>query len=232
MAAHNNDDNKNPNSGHRERLRQRFRKHGLENFQDYEVLELLLLYVARQKDMKPVARRLIERFGSFQAVLDAPVEELQAVVGVGEAGTTLIHFVKAAAARYLAQRSELNITPENITELVDACRLKMGSLSYEQFRLVSLNSSFVMVGEDVISEGTIDQAAVYPRKVVETALKRGATTLIFAHNHPSGDTAPSEMDKTITRSLVLAARAVGLTVFEHLIVSPADYFSFREHGLI
>lgn len=223
---------KNLNAGHRERLRQRFRQHGLENFQDYEALELLLLYVARQKDMKPVAKRLIERFGLFQAILDASEEELLAVDGVGEAGVTLIKFVKAAVTRYLEQTSQINITPQNVSELVNYCRVKMGALSDEQFRLFSLNASFIIVGEDVIAEGTVDQATVYPRKVIEMAIKHGATTLIFAHNHPGGDCTPSEIDKTITRALLLAARAVNITVFDHFVVSPAGDFSFREHGLI
>jgi len=222
----------NPNAGHRTRLRRRFSEHGLENFQDYEALELLLLYVARQNDMKPVAKRLIERFGFFQVVLDATSEELLEVEGVGEAAITLIHFVKQAASRYLLQTSKVNITPKDISSLVEACRLKMGALPHEQFRLFSLNASFVIVGEDIVAEGTIDQAAVYPRKIIEKALKNGATTLIFVHNHPSGDISPSEMDNTITRNLVLAARAVGVQVFDHVIVSPGGHYSFRENSLL
>jgi DNA repair protein RadC len=222
----------NPNAGHRERLRHRFLEHGLDNFQDYEALELLLLYVARQKDMKPVAKQLIERFGSFRAVLDAPIEELTTVEGVAEAAITLIQFVKQAAARYLEQRSYLNLTPQDLTELINACRLKMGALPHEQFRLVSLNASFAVVGEDVIAEGSIDQATIYPRKVIEIALKHRATTLIFIHNHPGGDVRPSELDKTITRSLVLAARTVGIMVYDHIIVSQVEYFSFRDQSLL
>jgi DNA repair protein RadC len=222
----------NPNAGHRERLRERFSRHGLENFQDYEALELLLLYVARQKDMKPVAKQLIERFGFFQAVLDASPEDLLTVEGIGDAGVTLIKFIKAAAARYLEQSSQINIAPQNISELINYCRLKIGSLPDEEFRLISLNANFVIVSEDIIAEGTIDQAAVYPRKVVEMALKHSATTLIFVHNHPSGDTNPSELDKTITRSLVLATKTIGVTVYDHLIVSRNGYFSFRENSLL
>jgi DNA repair protein RadC len=222
----------NPNAGHRERLRRRFREHGLENFQDYEAVELLLLYVARQQDMKPVAKRLIDKFGSFRGVLDAPPDELLLVDGVGEGAITLIQFVKQAAARYLEQSSHLSISPQDIADLINACRLKMGSLPHEQFRVVSLNASFTVVGENVIAEGTIDQATVYPRKVVETALKNCATTLIFIHNHPGGDVTPSEMDKTITRSLALATRTVGVAVYDHIIVSQAGYFSFREHALL
>lgn len=222
----------NPNAGHRERLRRRFREHSLDNFQDYEALELLLLYVARQQDMKPVAKRLVEKFGSFSAVLDASTEELMTVEGVGEGAITLLQFTKQAAARYLEQRSHLDITPQDLTEMINACRLKMGAYLHEQFRLVCLDASFKVVGEDIIAEGTIDQATVYPRKVVEMALKHGATTLIFVHNHPGGDLTPSEMDKLITRSLVLATRTVGVTVYDHIIVSKNGHYSFREHSLL
>lgn len=108
----------------------------------------------------------------------------------------------------------------------------MGALPHEQFQLFSLNANFSIVGEDVIAEGTIDQATVYPRKVVEITLKHGATTVIFVHNHPSGDVTPSELDKTITRSLVLVTRTVGVTVYDHLIVSRTESFSFREQSLL
>lgn len=218
--------------GHRGRLRHRFLEHGLENFQDYEALELLLLYVARQKDMKPVAKQLIDKFGSFQAVLDAPTEELNSIDGIGEAAIILIQFVKQSAARYLKQASLAKIAPNDISELINYFRIKIGSNPDEQFRLVSLNSNFTVVGEDLLAEGTIDQATVYPRKVIEMAIKHGATTLIFVHNHPGGDVTPSELDKTITRSLILAARTVGLLVYDHIIVSPAGYFSFREQSLL
>jgi DNA repair protein RadC len=134
----------------------------------------------------------------FQAILDAPEEELLTVDGLGESGVTLIKLVKAAAARYLEQTSEISITPQNITALISYCRLKLSALPHEQFHLFSLNANFSIVGEDVIAEGTIDQATVYPRKVIEMALKCGATTLIFVHNHPGGDVTPSELDKTIT----------------------------------
>jgi len=224
--------NSNPNIGHRERLRQRFREHGLDNFQDYEALELLLMYVARQKDMKPLSKRLVEKFSSFSAVFDASTEELMAIDGVGEAAVTLIQFVKQAAARYLEQRSRLSVNPQDLSEVISACRLKMGTLPHEQFRLISFKANFVIVGEDIVTEGTIDQATIYPRKVIEIALKHGATTLIFVHNHPGGDLAPSEMDKTITRSLVLATRTIGVIVYDHIIVASNGHFSFRENSLL
>jgi DNA repair protein RadC len=218
--------------GHRERMRQRFREYGLESFQDYEALELLLLYVARQQDMKPVAKRLLERFGSFRDVLDAPMEELEDTEGVGPAAATLIHLVRHAATRYLQQVSQTDFSPEDPAVLIDYCRSAMGALQNEQFRLVSLDSGFRLLGEDTIADGTIDQATVYPRKVVETALARRATTLVFVHNHPNGDVTPSDFDKTVTRALNLAARTVGLTVYDHIVVSRDAYYSFREHKLL
>ena len=213
-------------------MRQRFREHGLESFQDYEALELLLLYVTRQQDMKPVAKRLIEHFGSFKNVLDAPIGDLEAVDGIGPAAATLIHLVRQAATRYLQQTSRTDFSPEDPDALLNYCRMEMGALKDEQFRLLSLDASFKLVGEDVIAEGTIDQASVYPRKVVEAALEQRATTLIFVHNHPNGDVTPSEFDRTLTRSLVLAARTVGLTVYDHIVVSRDGHYSFREHGLL
>jgi DNA repair protein RadC len=213
-------------------MRDRFRRHGLESFQEYEALELLLLYVARQRDMKPVAKRLIERFDSFKEVLDASVEELESVSGVGPAASTLIHFVRQAATRYLQQTAQTDFSPDDPAALIDYCRIGMGALPNEQFRLLSLDASFKLVGEDTIADGTIDQATVYPRKVVEAALARRATTLIFCHNHPNGDVTPSDFDKTVTRALVLAARTVNLTVYDHLVVSRDAHFSFREQGLL
>lgn len=222
----------NPNLGHRQRLRLRFQEHNLDNFKDYEALELLLLYVARQKDMKPIAKKLIENFGSFSGVLDATAEDLLLIDGVGESAVTLIQFVKQAAARYLAQHSRSNITPQDVNELINAYRIKLGALNHEKFFLISLNANFIILSENVISDGTIDQSTVYPRKIIEIALKNNATTIMFLHNHPSGDVTPSEMDKIITRNLILATRAIGIIVYDHIIVSSTGFFSFREHSLL
>jgi len=223
---------KNPNSGHRKRLRSKFLNFGLESFQDYEVLELMLLFVSRQKDMKPTARLLIERFKTFRGVLDSSIEDLKTIEGIDESAISLIYLIKQAASRYLDQTSQANITQQDITDLIDSCSIKMSSLPDEQFRLISLNADFKVVGEDIVSEGTIDQTTVYPRKIIELAIKHGATTLILFHNHPGGDTTPSEMDKILTQSIVLATRPVNIQVFDHIILSRNGMYSFREHKLL
>lgn len=219
--------------GHRERVREKFRQFGLDVFrEDYEVLELLLMFVKRQGDVKPLAKELITRFGSFKEVLDAPEDELLAVKGLGPVGVAMIRFVKEAAARYLQQTSRARFSPNSPETLIQYCIVRMGAEPDEKFRVICLDSSFAIVGEENVAEGTVDQATVYPRKVMEIALATKATTLVFVHNHPDGNVAPSEFDKTLTRSLVLAAKTMGVSVYDHIIVSKDAHFSFRENGLL
>ena len=218
--------------GHRQRLRERFLNQGLDSFQDYEALELLLLYVARQQDMKPVAKALVERFGSFKNVLDASSEELQSIEGVGPAAATLLHLIKQAAARYLQQVSRARFSPDSPEALIQYCILSLGAEPNEKFRLICLDSHFAIVDEQDVAEGTVNQANVYPRKVMEMALRAKASTLVFVHNHPDGNVTPSDFDKTLTRGLILSAKTMGIMVYDHLIVSRDTCFSFRENQLL
>ncbi len=218
--------------GHRQRLRERFLEQGLEGFQDYEALEMLLQFVARQKDMKELAKELVKRFGSFKNVLDASVEELQSVDGVGPAAATLIHLVKQSAARYLQQTSRVRASLESPEALIEYCMVGMGAEPNEKFRVICLDSNFAIVDEKDVAEGTVNQATVYSRRVMEIALDAKASTLVFVHNHPDGGVTPSEFDKTLTRRLVLAAKTMDVAVYDHVVVSRDAYFSFRENGLI
>ena len=218
--------------GHRQRVRQKFLEQGLEGFQDYEALELLLFSVYRQKDTKEIAKNLITRFGSFKGVLDASIDELQTVVGVGEVAATMICFVKHAAARYLQQTSRQNISLGSADDLINYCKVSMGSKPNELFRVMALNTNFAIIAEQDISEGTVNQAAVYPRKVMQFALDCNASTIVLVHNHPDGNTDPSEFDKTVTRGLALTAKSLGLEVFDHIIVSRDSHYSFRDNGLL
>jgi len=219
--------------GHRKRVREKFRQFGLDVFrEDYEVLELLLMFVKRQGDVKPLAKELVARFGSFKEVLDAPEDELLAVEGLGPVGVTMIRFVKEAAARYLQQTSRARFSPDSPEVLIQYCIVRMGAEPNEKFRVICLDSNFAIVGEENVAEGTVDQAAVYPRKVMEIALAAKATTLVFVHNHPDGNVEPSEFDKTLTRGLALAAKTMGISVYDHIIVSKDAHFSFRENGLL
>jgi len=182
--------------------------------------------------MKPVAKGLIARFGSFKAVLDAPDAELKEVTGVGESAVTIIRLIKEASVRYLKQTSRTSLSIDQPKALIDYCIASLGAAPNERFRVICLNASFAIVDERDVAEGTVNQATVYPRRVVEIALAARATTLIFVHNHPDGVVTPSEFDKTLTRSLVLATKTIGIAVYDHYIVSRDTYFSFREGGLL
>ena len=220
-------------AGHRERLRERFRKTGVEGFQDYEALELLLTYAVPRRDVKPLAKELIKKFGSVQGVLDAPFEELLEEDGLTENSATYIKVLKDCSALYLRGRARLGGQAISSTgAILDYCRVKLAGLRDEQFLAVFLNSLNEVIADEVIQEGTVNQSVVYPRKVMERALHHSATALIFVHNHPSGACRPSKDDKLITAELVRVAKGLQIAVHDHLIICRDGYYSFREHGQI
>ena len=220
--------------GHRQRLRDRFLRSGLAGFADYEVVELLLTLAIPRADVKQPAKALIARFGNLRGILDAPIEELRAVPGIGSVTPVALQIIKAAATLYLqqsAERLDSFADPERLSEF---WRMRIGALKNEVFEVAYLDSGYRLLRDGVerLEEGTIDRATVYPRKVIEAALKRGAAAIVLAHNHPNADLKPSEHDKVLTRAIVLAAETVHLKVVDHLIVSAQDTFSFRKKGML
>lgn len=218
--------------GHRQRLRNRFLKGGAAALQDYELLELLLTFAIPYSDVKPLAKRLIDHFGSFPAVLDASPQALVEFMGLKEYSAVLIHLVKACIELYLKEEALTRRQIPSLAALVDYCRTSMGGLQDEQFRVIFLNSQNEIIAEEVVQEGTVNQTVVYPRKVLELALKHKATGLILVHNHPSGHLTPSPADRELTRALVQASRTLNLTVHDHLIVSRHGYFSLAENNML
>lgn len=220
--------------GHRQRLRDRFLKAGLAGFADYEVVELLLTLAIPRSDVKQPAKALIARFGNLRGILDAPIEELRAVPGIGKVTPVAVQIIKAAATLYLQQSGEARDSLADPVRLADFWRMRLGSLQNEVFEVAYLDSGYRLLrdGVETLEEGTIDRAAVYPRRVIEAALRRGAAALVLAHNHPNGNVIPSEQDKVLTRAIVLGAETVHLKVVDHLIVSAQETFSFRKAGLL
>jgi DNA repair protein RadC len=218
--------------GHRARLRQRFLQGGAGALQDYELLELLLTFAIPYSDVKPLAKKLIAHFGSFTRVFDASPEAIMEVTGLKEYSAVLIRLVKACAEYYLKEGILGRQKLSSLDALVDYCRTSMGGLADEQFRVIFLNSQNEIIAEEIVQEGTVNQTVVYPRKVLELALKHKATGLILVHNHPSGNLKPSAADVDLTRSLVKASRALNLTVHDHLIISRHGYFSLAEKDML
>jgi DNA repair protein RadC len=220
--------------GHRQRLRERFLKTGLAGFADYEVVELLLTLAIPRSDVKQPAKAFIAQFGNLRGILDAPIEDLRAVPGIGNVTPVALQIIKAAATLYLQQSGEGRDSLADPTRLAEFWRMRIGALQNEVFEVAYLDSGYRLLrdGVDTLEEGTIDRATVYPRRVIEAALKRRAAAVVLAHNHPNADLAPSEHDKVLTRAIVLAAETVNLKVVDHLIVSAQGTFSFRTAGLL
>jgi DNA repair protein RadC len=223
-----------PGSGHRQRLRERFVKAGLDGFADYEVVELLLTLAIPRSDVKQPAKALIKKFGDLRGILDAPLEEVQQVSGIGSVTPVALRIIRETANLYLQQTAEQAESLSDFEVLSRFWRSKIGALAHEVFQVGYLDSGLRLLrdGIETIEEGTTDRAAVYPRRVIEAALKRKAAALVFAHNHPNGDVQPTEQDKVLTRALVLAATTVHIKVHDHLIVSTDQVFSFRKEGLL
>ena len=220
--------------GHRQRLRDRFLKSGLEGLADYEVVELILTLAIPRSDVKQPAKALMARFGNLQGILDAPIEELRAVPGIGNVAPIALQIIKAAATLYLQQGSEGRDSLADSDRLTSFWRMRIGALSNEVFEVGYLDSGYRLMrdGVETLEEGTVDRAAVYPRRVIEAALRRGAFALVLAHNHPNGVVSPTDHDKALTRAIVLAAETVSVRVLDHLIVSAHESFSFRKAGLL
>ena len=218
--------------GHRERLRERFQRAGAQGLQDYELLELLLTYSIPRKDVKPAAKELIKRFGSFSGVFDADPKELEYVPGVGSASATLVKLVKETFCKYLAEGMKKKNLLSSPRAVVDFARVKLAGLSHEAFMVIYLNIKNEVIDYEMIHEGTVDRAVIYPRRLIEAALTHHAAGLLLAHNHPSGHPEASGDDQRITRAIIKAAATVDIKVIDHIIVGKNGYFSFLEEHLL
>lgn len=220
--------------GHRARLRKRFCKSGLGGFADYEVVELLLTLAIPRSDVKQPAKALIARFGNLRGILDATPEDLQTIKGIGSVAPIGLQIIRSAATLYLQQSGEGQDSLADSSRLAAFWRLRIGARPNETFEVAYLDSAYRLLhdGVETLEEGTLDRATVYPRRVVEAALRRGAASLVVAHNHPNGNVAPSDQDKVLTRAIVLATETVGVKIVDHMIVSSSESFSFRKAGLL
>lgn len=219
-------------SGHRRRLRERFIKGGLAGFHDYEVVELLLTLGSPRKDCKEPAKEAVERFKTLRGVLEASPEELQEIKGIGPHNAFGIKFVREVAREFLKQKILDKPIYQSSQEIFEYLYHTMRDLKKEVFKVIYLNSQNQVIETVDLFQGTVNSSSIFPREVMEGALKHYAASLIFAHNHPSGNPEPSSSDKELTRDLVYAADIMRLKVLDHLIIGENKYFSFAGEGLI
>ena len=218
--------------GHRKRLRERFLTSGLRGFADYEVLELLLTFAIPRKDTKPLAKELLKVFGSLKGVLEAQAGELARVRGLGPVGAYFFPIFKETMGRYLEANMKQRDVLASPKAVAAFARASLESAPHEVFQVIYLNAKNQVLGTERLSEGTIDRAVVFPRRVIEGALRAKACSMVFVHNHPSGDPTPSSEDKALTRELASAVRALDMEVHDHLVIGRGRYVSFRDEGLL
>jgi DNA repair protein RadC len=219
-------------SGHRERLREKFLKGGLSGFLDYEVIELLLTLGTPRKDCKQQAKDALMRFRSLRGVLEAPADELLGIKGIGPQNIFGLRLIQDVSRRFLKERMMSRPYCNSSKEVFDYLYHSLRDMKREQFKVLFLDAKNNILEEKTVFEGTVDTSAVYPREIVKEALKCDASSLVFVHNHPSGDPEPSASDREITRELVFAAAVMQLKVLDHIIIGNNCYFSFADEGLI
>lgn len=219
-------------SGHRGRLRDRFQNGGSDAVPDYELLELILFRAFPRIDTKPIAKRLIAKFGSFAEVVSAPAERLKEVDGIGDRAVAELKLIKAAAERLT--KGEIRARPalSSWNGVLDYLRLAQGFEAREQFRILFLDKKNHLIADEVQGHGTVDHTPVYVREVVKRALELSATAIILVHNHPSGDPTPSRADIDMTKQIIDAARPLGVSVHDHVIVGRHGHASLKAMRLI
>jgi DNA repair protein RadC len=218
--------------GHRERLRTRFREAGTEALSDYELLELLLFRALPRRDVKPLAKLLLEKFGSFAEVVSAPETRLREVKGLGESGITELKIVQAAASRFLRGAVKQRPALSSWTAVLDYIRTAQAFADREQFRVLFLDKRNQLIADEIQQTGTVDHTPVYPREVVKRALELSATAIILVHNHPSGDPTPSHADIQMTQQIIAVAQPLGISVHDHVIVGREGHASLKGLKLI
>lgn len=218
--------------GHRERLRSRFREAGTDALSDYEMLELLLFRALPRRDVKPLAKQLITKFGSFAEVVSAPAARLAEVKGLGDAAITELKIVQASASRLAKGALQKRTVLSSWSAVLDYCRTAMAFAEREQLRVLFLDKRNQLIADEVQQVGTVDHTPVYPREVVKRALELSATAVIIVHNHPSGDPTPSHADIQMTQSIVDIAKPLGISVHDHIIVAKQGHASLKGLKLI
>lgn len=219
-------------SGHRQRLRDRFLTGGPDALADYEMLELVLFLARARGDVKPLAKRLIEHFGSYAAAISADPVDLRQVDGVGDSTIAVLKTVQEAAVRLAREQVMNRPVLGSWRAVLDYCRARLAHEKVERFRTLYLDNKNRLIADEEHNRGTVNQTMLYPRELVKRALDLGASNLILVHNHPTGDPTPSEDDIETTRLVIEAAKPLGIAIHDHLVIGKHGHSSLRSLGLM
>lgn len=219
-------------AGHRARLRQRLAEGGHEALHDHELVEYLLALAIPRRDTKPLAKLLLREFGGLAGLVAADWDALTRVPGMGDTSAAAIKIVQAVALRMLKQEVAQKPVLSNWQSLLDYLRADMAQLQVERVRVLHLNARNLLIRDEAMADGTIDQAPMYTREVIRRAMELGSASLILVHNHPSGSPQPSRADIDLTRTIANAAKPLGISVHDHIIIGSEGHSSLRAMGLM
>ena len=217
--------------GHRQRIKEKYEKSGLEGCLDYEVLELVLSYAIPRKDTKPIAKELLARFKSLNAVLDADAKDLETIKGISRHSALFLRLLKDISVLYLEQgihSRDLLSSPEVVC---DYLKVALKGLANEEFKMLFLDNRNQLLAMETLKAGTVNRSVVFPRKVIERALYHHAVGIIIAHNHPAGTLEPSVEDQEVTRMISNALKIVDIKLLDHIIIGGNEYYSFKENRI-
>ncbi len=233
MHQENKEDNKQPHYwGHRKRLKEKFLNSDPSSVNDYELLELLLFQAVPRRDVKPLAKELLQKFGNFNQLINAEKDKIFAIDEAKEPTYLQLRLLKELLNRiFQSEVKEKNII-SSWSALLDYLKFNMGCLKIEQFRVLFLNKKNILIADEVVASGTIDQTPVYPREIVKKSLFHEAGAIILVHNHPSGNTKPSKSDIDLTTQIINACNMINVTVHDHVIISSDNYYSFKSNMLL
>ena len=218
--------------GHRQRIKDKYKKSGIDGWLDYEILELVLSYSIARKDTKPIAKELMSRFKTINGVLNADSTELESVSGISEHTTLFLKLLKDIAVLYLEDDLHNKDLLSSSEAVFNYLKASLKGCTDEEFRSLFLNSRNQLISGETLQTGTVIRSVVYPRKIVERALHQHAVGVIVAHNHPAGTLTPSEEDITVTKAIKEALNTVDIKLLDHIIVGGSGYFSFNEKELL
>jgi len=218
--------------GHRERMRKRLLSEDADKMSDCDLLEMVLMCAVPRRDVKPLAKKLLEKYGSFAGVINAPAEDITCVKGVGTGVISFFKVIRQSALRLIKTEIDSEPVINNIEKLADYCIAKIGRDKVESLRIMFFDTKFKLIADELFATGTVDRVSVFPREVLKKVITFGAASFVLVHNHPSGDLAPSDDDISMTRKIMAAAESLNVKVIDHLIVSKNGYVSFKAQGLI
>lgn len=218
--------------GHRKRLKDKFLQAPLGSLADYELIELLLFLSIPRKDVKPLSKTLLHKFGCLGSLIHAEPDRLMDIKGMNQGVYTNIKLIREILQRSLRTEVMNQNVLSSWAELLKYLRTVMGHIKYEQFRILFLDKRNKLIADEIQAEGTIDQTPVYPREVVRRTLFHAATAIVLVHNHPSGDPNPSKADIELTKHIIQACKAINVIVHDHVIITKNDFFSFKTNMLM